>query len=386
MLTHIHRRRVSAVLTVLAAAAALTLTACSSSSSSTTSTTSTAASGSSSPGNSEVANAEAFLKPYETPPTSLSLTTPLPHKAATGKTLVWMQCDAAQCAEETTMFRQATAAVGWNLKVINYQTANPATLVSGLQQALQDKPTAVSLVGLPYAVWSSVVPAYKSAGVAIIPMYVGDVPLNSTIVANIATPSDYAVWGKLLANWFISDSGASGKALLVNVTGLAPSPVIVSAFQQTVKSGCAKCSVTTFDQTFADVQAGSLPSAVVSELQRNPDIKYVISAEQPLSAGVSQAISADGLSDIKLAGTSGEQTEESQVKSGVLSAVTPTALNFATWLVVDAALRFSEGAPQPTGTPLPTVLITKSSSITPSDTFAYPADWQEQFKTLWKVG
>jgi hypothetical protein len=87
-----------------------------------------------------------------------------------------------------------------------------------------------------------------------------------------------------------------------------------------------------------------------------------------------------------LAGTSAEQAEESQVKSGALSAVTPTALNFATWLVVDAALRFSEGAPQPAATPLNTMLITKSSPITPSDTFAYPADWQEQFKKLWKVG
>jgi ribose transport system substrate-binding protein len=385
MLTHIHRRPVSAVLTVLAAAAALTLTACSSSSSSSSATTS-ATSGSSSSGNSQVANAEAFLKPYETPPASLRLTTPLPRKPTAGKTLVWMQCDAPQCAEETTMFRQATTAVGWNLKIITYQTANPATLVAGLQQALQDKPTAVSLVGLPYAVWSSVVPAYKSAGVAIIPMYVGDVPLSSTIVANIAQPSDFAVWGKLLANWFIADSDASGKALLVNVTGLAPSPVIVSAFQQTVKNGCAKCSVTTFEQTFADVQAGDLSSAVVSELQQHPDIKYVISAEQPLSAGLSQAISAAGLSGIKLAGTSAEQAEESQVKSGVLSAVTPTALNFATWLVVDAALRFSEGAPQPAATPLNTMLITQSSPITPSDTFAYPADWQEQFKTLWKVG
>ena len=121
-------------------------------------------------------------------------------------------------------------------------------------------------------------------------------------------------------------------------------------------------------------------------MQKDPSIKYVISSEQPLSAGVSQAVSAAGLSGIQYAGTSGEQTEEAQVKAGQLSAVTPTALNFATWLVVDAALRVAAGTPQPPATALNTMLITKSSAITPSDTFAYPSDWQAQFKKLWKVG
>ena len=80
-------------------------------------------------------------------PTSLSVTVPLASAPPKGKTFVWTNCDSPQCPETETFIRQATTAAGWKLRVINYQTANPATLVAAMTQALQYHPAAVGVSG-----------------------------------------------------------------------------------------------------------------------------------------------------------------------------------------------------------------------------------------------
>ena len=297
-----------------------------------------------------------------------------------------MQCDQSQCAESTQFLRQATTAAGWNLKTVDYTTSNPATLVSGLMQALQYHPTAVALVGLPYAVWSSVVPAYEKAGVAIIPEFVDGTPHNKVVVNDIAGTATSTLSAKMLAQWFIADSGAQGHALLFSIPELAPNVTFQHVFSQTVSEDCSKCVITNFSESFADVVAGDAPQAIVSSLQRNTSIKYVVSAEQALADSLPQAVSAAGISGVKFAGASAEKTEEATVQSGQLSAVTPTSLNLSAWYVVDAAIRHAEGMPQVTNVPLNQMLYTKGTSVQPSDSFNEPANWQAQIKKLWKVG
>jgi ABC-type sugar transport system substrate-binding protein len=157
-------------------------------------------------------------------------------------------------------------------------------------------------------------------------------------------------------------------------------------FKQTVAANCSKCTVTDFKENFADVAAGKAPAAIVSELQRHPNVKYVISAEQALADSVPQAVSSAGITGVKFAGASAEKTEEAMVQSGQISAVVPTSLNFAAWRVVDAAIRHEEGMPQKTNIPLNQMLYTKGTTVPPSDSFNEPANWQDQFKKLWKVG
>jgi ribose transport system substrate-binding protein len=297
-----------------------------------------------------------------------------------------MQCDAPQCAVVTKQLTDATAAVGWDLKVINFANSNPASLVSGLRQALEFHPTAVALVGLPVAVWGSVIPDYAKAGVAIVPLRVGDVTIDKTVVTNVSGSSDTELFGKIMANWFIADSGASGEAMLVGSPEIAPTKYYKQAFTDTVQAGCAKCKVTDVSIGLADVAAGKLPARVVSELQRHPNAKYVISSNISNSSGLSEALKAAGLTGVRLAGGSAESAAIANVNSGEIAAVTPTSLNFAVWYVADSAFRVAEGMTQLDSRSLPTMLITKDSNVTPTESFNYPADWQDQFKKLWNVG
>ncbi|MGC4936124.1 sugar ABC transporter substrate-binding protein [Gordonia sp. DT30] len=383
MFSHKAWRRGKLAATGLLLTTSLILTACGGSSDDGGSDT--AAPSGSSDTSAEVAKAEALVKEYSTPPTGIGVDTPLTSAPAKGKTFVWMQCEAPQCSIITTFMKEAIAAVGWNLKVLNFEAANPATLVSGLKQALQEKPVAVGFVALPYAVWQGVIPDYEKAGVALIPQNVGEVPLSATVPANIGGPDATAKGAEILAQWFIADSKGKGKALLFSTPEIGTSTVYRDAFVKTVEAGCAECEVKDLKLPYADVVAGKASSSIISSLQQDPAIKYVISHNQVSTAGTPEALKAAGLTDVKLAGGSAQKAEEAAVNSGQLAAVTPTSLNFTTWLVVDAALRFSLGMEQPKDVQINKMLITKASNVTPSDSFDYPADWEEQFKTLWKV-
>jgi len=319
------------------------------------------------------------------PPTALPISEPLKATPAAGKTLVWMQCDAPQCAVVAELWEEATSVVGWDLKIINYKTADPATLVDGMKQALQFDPAAVSIVGLPIAAWGSVVPTYEEAGVAIIPMFVGDVDTNETIIANIAGSEDSGASGTLISDWFISDSEGVGEALLFSVPELGPAKAWTAAFEGNVEDNCDKCKVVPLTTTFADVAQGKVSSQIVSKLQQNPSIRYVIAQNVALVNGITAALKSAGISDIKVAGGSAQETEINAAISGEYGAVTPTALNYAVWLSLDAALRNAEDSPIPGDARLNTMVITPESELEPSDSFDYPADWQDQFKQLWQV-
>lgn len=381
MFSHVAQRGWQAGAACAALALSISLTACGGSSN-----PGSAALDSGSADSAGIANATAFIKPYLAPPTGISVSTPLTAQPPKGKTFVWMQCDAPQCALITDFMKEATAAVGWNLKTINFQTADPATLVSGLEQALQLNPAAVSLVGLPYAVWQSVIPDYEKAGVPIIPMFTSDVPLSKTVPTNIAGPDMDRTWGKIIGNWFVSDSKGQGRAELVTSPELAPTNYFHEGFLDAVHANCPACQITELSLSYADVAAGKAPASIVSALQQHPDVNYLISAEQANDTGVPEALKAAGLTNLKLAGSSAEKSEEAAVESGELAAITPTATNFGAWLAVDAALRYSLGMPQLQNVPINTMLITKDSGFTPSVSFDEPTDWKEQFKSLWKVG
>jgi ribose transport system substrate-binding protein len=334
-----------------------------------------------------VARAQAVIQPYLSPPRRLTLTTPVTSRPPAGKTLVWLQCETPQCKEISTALGSAVAAVDWNLRVVDYQSANPATLIAGMQQALQYRPVAVVLNGSPYAVWKGEVPAYAKAGVPLIVGSVGPVPINRTIVANIVGPPDISLAARILADWFIASSAAQGKALLYSVPDFPAIALIQTVFQQAVAQDCSGCSVTLLSQTIPQVASGELNPAVVSALQRSPAIRYVILPDYPLTSGLPEALSAAGIRGIKIAGIYAGRTDQELIRQGQEAAGTPQEINLSSWLTVDAAIRHLEGMPiAPGDGGLPEQLLTQSTVGTPSDTYNYPANYQQLFRHLWRVG
>ena len=237
----------------------------------------------------------------------------------------------------------------------------------------------------PYAVWSSVIPAYEKAGVKIIPEGAGPVPISSTVPAEVSDDNSAQQDAKLLADWFITDSGGKGHALLWGVPQLGVLKVFDDMFRPTVAQACSACKVTYLAEPFAAVAAGQNVSAIVSAVQRDRSIKYVITDEQALNTPLAGALKAAGITGIKIGGPEIEAADETLIKSGNEAVGIPDALNIVGWMFIDAALRVSEHMPAVSEDITPT-LLTPSNPFTPSDSFNYPSDWQQRFKQLWHVG
>ncbi|WP_283234690.1 sugar ABC transporter substrate-binding protein [Candidatus Protofrankia californiensis] len=348
------------------------------------SSSSTASSGGSS---SEVEKANAFIKPYLTPPTKISITEPLASPPPAGKTLVYLQCEQPQCQVIGVGVQAAAEAAGWQFKSIPFQSTNPSTLTSGLTQALRYNPVAVSVVAAPYALWSGSVPQYQQAGVPIIPVFVGPAESSSTIIANVANPDYAALQGQLLSAWFIADSNAKGKVLSVSIPDYPYLGAVSAGFEAAVPNGCSACEVTKIKVGIPDVGNGSINSTIVSALRKDPSIKYVAVSNSAFVQALPAALGAAGLTGkVKIVGCCGSRAEEEGLKSGQFSAVTGIGSYYAGWLVVDAAIRHAQGLPIPANEGFPSLgLLTKDSQIPPSDSYDQPADYADQFKALWKI-
>lgn len=335
------------------------------------------------------AAATAFLQGYESLPTGLGVTTPVRSSPATGKTLVYLQCEAAQCAEAGSAYKNAVAAIGWNLKTLNFQSSNPATFTAALDQALQYRPIAVAFVStLPYAVWSAEVPKYKAAGVALLPIGAVDATADSTILRTAMGKAFEQTSAQILANWFIADSGGHGHALFWGLPQLPAGLVLQTAFLADVAKDCPACSVKLLTQSLPDVLAGKAPSAIVSAVRAAAGTNYVVLCDGALAAGLTGAMDAAGVTGVKIAAATSGATDQAAVKAGQEAAATPAPIALAVWLEVDAAIRFSEGMPVPAVQEPLQLLTTQSMAATgvaPSDDYPYPADYQQAFKQLWKV-
>lgn len=326
------------------------------------------------------------LASYENAPTAVPITTPLKATPPKGKTFVFLQCDVAQCTEESTAMKAVVAAVGWNLKVIPYQSENPATLISGLQQALQLHPAAVGLTGIPEIEWQSEVPAYEKAGVPIVVGQVGPQVLSKTVIASIGNDLNVQITAKVLADYFIAKSGGKGKILQFQVPDFPILGAFDQAFGADVRASCPGCSVTQLTGTIAEVTSGGSTAAIVSALQRNPQDTWLVTDDGPWVDGLPSALAAAHL-HVNIIGEGADVTDETDIQQGTMTAFTAVALDYGMWAMMDAALRHLEGMPNsPNEGLLPVQLLVKGESFTVSESYNQPSDYAAQMEKLWHVG
>lgn len=322
---------------------------------------------------------------YEKAPTAIPITTPLTTAPPKGKTFVFLQCDVAQCTEESTAMKAVTAAIGWHLKVIPYQSENPATLISGLQQALLSHPAAVGLTGIPQIEWQSELPAYEKAGVPIVVGQVGPQVLSKTVIASIGNDLNVQITAKVLSDYFIAKSGGKGKILQFQV----PDFPILGAFDQDfradVQASCPACSVTQLTGTIAEVTSGGSTAAIVSALQRDPQDTWLVTDDGPWVDGLPAALAGAHI-HVKIIGEGADVTDETDVKEGTMTAFTGVPLDYGMWAMMDAVLRHMEGMPNsPNEGLLPIQLLVKGESFAVSESYNQPADYAAQMEKLWHV-
>jgi len=388
MLVRTVRRSAAGIAVVLTAG--LILSACSSDSTSSESTTAEVTS-------EEVVETEETAAPtgsdaaakvaeYSAVPTTIGIAEPLATPIPAGKNVVWMECQLPQCSQIGQGVKDAAAAAGWNLEVINYDSSDPATLVAGMKTALQNKPDALINSGLPVGAWAAVLPDFEAAGVPIVTMHIGPQEIGNGIIANLYGEEDQQIQADMIAQWMINDSQGSANILIVDVPDFPILHQFSVDFKDSIAADCADCKTQEISVSIADVLNGGLVPATISALQADPAINYVYVVDGDFIPGLPAALKAAGLSP-KVGAPWGSKAVEGYLSTGELHAFTGFSTEYNGWQAIDAIARHLEGTAlvSPSNGNAPTQLITAESMIEPMDSYNLPTDFREQFKTLWQV-
>ena len=361
------------------------LTACGSSSSTASTTPSSASTGSAATGGgSDVSAAKAAAAKFEQAPTTINAKVPLTGKVEQGRTYVVVGCELPQCKVISDGAIEAAKAIGWKPQYLQYKTTDGATLTSAMKDALQYKPIAVSPIGFSQAVWTQLQPVYKAARIPIVPIAVGDVEPSDTVTLGSSSQVDYAAAGEVIANWFIGDSDGKGKALVQDVPAFAVLKAYGDSVKATVKKGCSGCSTTALDVAPAQLATNSLVPAVVSALQKDRSIKYLLTTDGAFIAALPSALKAAGITDVKIAGGAADINNTQALVSGTEAAWTLEPTDQFGWVGVDIAARKLLGMPIEQAQILrPLMLATQQNVGTPTNFLTAPKDYRDQYKKLW---
>lgn len=332
-----------------------------------------------------VAKAAAAVRPYTKAPTTLPISTPLAKAPPKGKTVVYIQCAFPQCQDVAQGVQAAAQAVGWTYKHLTFDETNPSTLVTALKQALLYKPTVVSFNAIPESLWSSVLPAYKKAGVQIVPIETGPTNITGPVISAIG--DDGSVQGSVLANWAISSSNGQAHILLVNVPAFALFNGFISSFNKTVKAECPSCVVTALNATAAEQGDNEITPAVVAAIQRDPSINYVIATDGVMIPALPSALTAASISKITIGSGLATSENEQDIMAGTEAAGMAGNFQYLGWQVVDNEARHLEGMRiGADGGGMPEELFLKSNLKTASESADIPANFGHLFKKLWDIG
>jgi ribose transport system substrate-binding protein len=362
----------------------LSLAACGSSSSSSSSAVS-ATDAAAAPSNSGTAAARSALQPFLASPTKITVTTPVKAAPPSGKSEVFLGTSQSQNVEIQQTGAQAAQALGWSFTKVSYDPANPSTFQAALQTAIAKHPNFIGWAGLPISLVSpATMHQINSAGIKLVTQASYPQLLNDTVLANPDSYPNTVQWGKIVGYYFVSDSGGKGVALVDHVPAYSILDGFVQGFKSVVSSMCPKCRVKELDVTLPELAAGQGNSLVVSALRRDPSVNYLVYDDAPFADGVTQALSAAGLShQVKIIGEGTDPDALAALRAGTESAWTGYSAKYSELEATDAMVRSAEGLPPDAEDNLQgTQLLTKASVGSTTD-WNEPSDMLQQFLKLW---
>lgn len=335
----------------------------------------------------QTASAAAAISKYYSAPTSIMQTSALPRTPPRGKKIV--ELGIASPTDQTVRkgFNQAAAALGWTIKTITYDPSNPATIQAGFSEALSLHPDLVTISGVAPQLWGSdTVAKYAAADIPILVTSSAPVTLSRLILGVPAGCSAFTSAGQTLAEWFIADSKAAGKALFESASAYPALVCVEQGFSKEVAAKCTACSVKVLKITIPQINDGQVPGAVVNALKADPSLQYALFDAGDFAGGITSALDAAGLSSIKVGGflmdTPQATALQNKTQTGWL-AYSDTYLGYAD---ADLAARYFEGlptSPQDNEAPLEMFTAKNIGSVTQMNA---PADALAQFEQkIWKL-
>jgi len=329
-------------------------------------------------------------------PENIALTVAASATPPTGKKVAWISCELPSCPEVGEDWPAIAKLLGWELKVINVKSFEPAP---GIQQALDWGANYIAISGSPIALYQAQFDAGIAKGVKFTSAYTTDAPQGvyggiEGLLTTVGDASYVEMAMKSFAPWIIADSNAEAKVVMVNIRDF---PVLVAeenAMKAGLAAGCAKCTFDVIPVTIEDLGGGKVPQAVASYLQENPETNYVHFAFGGLPTGVSAALKTAGITNVKLVGGDFSAPNLQEVVDGTHSAWTSNPKAEASWVMAHAMVLDSLGdtyADERLGAQLQTFIVdTPEAAKAILDggglqNWKGPKTQADQFKALWNI-
>jgi ABC-type sugar transport system substrate-binding protein len=331
------------------------------------------------------AAAQAVVTPYLSPPKEIQLSQ-LAACPPKGKLIVINE-GPEPVAHQTTASTVAIAKLlGWNTKVIQFGTDPNAPQVA-LDAALAQKPDAVITYGTPRALIQAQLQRATSLGIPVMLSDNAETPgvTGKAYQTNINGSEQVGIWGKLTAA-YAAAQGAK-HALVVNLSQYPVLQDYTNAVTSTLTKYGVKSSV--LNTTAADLASGADPGKIVAELQRSPDIDWILLSLGDMTTGLQSALSAAGIANrVKIGGEAASTANLQALKNGTEAVWVgfPTAIVGAYRL--DAVARLLSGED-----PTKVDYITPTQLLTPNNINSAPfgaggyylgiPTYSDVFKHLW---
>jgi ribose transport system substrate-binding protein len=383
-----------ALAAVAVAACALSLAACKSSGGTSGGTSTSNVGGTSTVNDAATgfANAQAIVNAAATEPADIPIKTALPRAPQKGIKVAFLSCSAAACSLLNPGFEAAANALGWQPKVITYDSAQPG---QALQQALDAGYKYIATTSITLNTITPQVRAAQAKGVALFGAYTGDKPLGKANgLYGVAQNFDAsAKSGKLIAAWTIVNSHSDAHALYVDLPIYPTLEAQGDAAMAEYKADCPACSFDKLGLSVNQLGAGQGPSAIVTYLKSHPKINYVYLSFQDLDNGVAAALKSAGLAGkVKIVGTEAQTAQLKAMIAGTETAWSVLPEPYVMWTVVDWMARLSEGvldqsALDATASGVQFMVDTPAQAqqqlAENGGEWPGPKNYQAQFKALW---
>ena len=336
--------------------------------------------------------AEEELEQFLTPPEGIPLTDELESCPEEGKTIVVTENPQAVTRKTNDGLEAGAQLLGWTV-VREPVGTGPEDPQRAFDAALDRNPDAVLVSGNPSSTFREQLDRATAAGVPVLISDNGeDVGVSgTTYTIGLDDFNQTGLWGKMNADYAAAQGAAH--VLIVDLS-LYP---ILHAWAEGAAAELAEIApdtaVTTLDAQITDLVAGEIPARIVSEIQRNPDIDWVLLALGDMTTGLDAALRAAGLAEqVSIGGESASTANVAALQEGAEDAWTGFAAEIHGMYRIDALARIFAGE-DPTGnesySELPTQLMTPDNiGDAPLDDEGYYVgvpDYLDHFEGIWKA-
>jgi ribose transport system substrate-binding protein len=154
----------------------------------------------------------------------------------------------------------------------------PEGITSCLSQALAAKPAVIVGQALDTKFIASYIARAKAEGIKFITAQTGTPGVPTTPGDLAEVTFNYPQVGRVLADWFVADSGCTkgGPQIITSTSSRQPSAAEVAGMQSEMKTLCPNLNVPSVQNVLIPDWPTSLPTTTRSDLTQNPNLRYMI--------------------------------------------------------------------------------------------------------------